>query len=124
MNLNRINSFSIEPEKIDSHYSLSLFSTQTIERLLTDIYSIIKEDKELLQNLLVLREFYYATNSQQEHFKSIIIQPLSGRKRLIKEHNENISIRINDIKMISNRIIKQLEEKYGFENPFKETSSE
>lgn len=102
------------------YYSLVTLDSTVINSLLTDLYTIIGKNKDLITTLFTIRENIKVTNNKTRIFFSQMAVPLSNSRDLVKEHNEFINQKVEVLKPLIEKAIKILEEKFALKNPLLE----
>lgn len=91
------NELNISVEQISSHYSLVKFNLKILETVLSDTYTVLYNEKELIDNLDSLRSNCYVVNNKINLFLSSIMLPLTNKNETVKSHNEFIKTEIPKI---------------------------
>lgn len=102
------------------YYSLVTLDSTIISSLLTDLYTIIGKNKDLVTALFTIRENIKVTNNKTRIFFSQAALPLSNLPQLAKEHNEFINQKAEVLKPLIEKAIRILEEKFALKNPLLE----
>lgn len=116
LNLEQVDSMKIDELSLEKKYSLIDFDNTIINGLLSELYSSISKDKELVKILFKIRERVKMINNKMRIFFSGISLPLSNRKEIVSEHNQYINSQIEILKPHLQDAIKILESRFGIEN--------
>lgn len=112
-------SMIIPEEKIKESYSLVTLDSSVLQTLLVDTYPIIIREEELIRLLITIREKIKVINNKIRIFYSQISLPLTGKKEIVKSHNEYINQNVKGLISLLDRSLKILQERYGLSNPFR-----
>jgi len=96
-------------------YSLQKFNIEIIENVITDIYTILYDNTELIKILNRLRSECKLVNNKINIFWHSVVLPMSNLKQIVKEHNTYINSRLPQIQQLSEvalLLLKKLQVKY------------
>lgn len=88
---------NISEEQIASHYSLVKFNLKILETVLSDTYTILYNETELIGHLNNLRSICQITNNKIDLFLSSVMLPLTNKNETVQSHNEFIKDQIPNI---------------------------
>ena len=88
------NELNISQEQISTHYSLVKFNLKIIETVLSDTYTILYNEHDLIGALDSLRSTCQIANNKIDLFLASVMLPLSNKNETIKSHNEFINDKI------------------------------
>lgn len=108
----------VEKEGQEPTYSLITLDSTIIENLLTELYTILGNDKELIKTLLTIRHTIKILNNKTKIFFSQIALPMSNQATIIKEHNKYINEHADFLLPLIEKALKILEDKFDLKNPF------
>lgn len=98
-------------------FSLQTFNTIALESLLTDLYTLISHNKELMRLLLQIRSLTKIINNKIQLFFSQMALPLTGKEKLVQEHNQFILNNLPNLKHLLTKAMEILEEDFELKNP-------
>lgn len=119
-NIDDLESMKISDDKKDSSHSLITVEMNIIDSLLTDLYTIIGKNTELIRILFTIRHQTKVINNKIKIFYSQVSRPIRDRRGLTKEHNKFIDNKVNLLIPIIKKGIKILETDFNLRNPFEE----
>jgi len=99
--------------QIASHYSLDSFDTQVIESIIADTYSITASAPNLLKLLAQIRQAARVANNTIRIFFGKVQLPLSNMAVQVREHNEFMRPKCENIINLCEGAIKELDRLLG-----------
>lgn len=102
---------------ISEDYSLFTLDSSIITSLLTDLYSIIGKDSELIKHLFTIKQNIQIINTNTRIFHSRISIPIGDVSPIVKEHNEFIIERVDCLIPIVEKAKDILEKRFNLRNP-------
>jgi len=100
-----------------NNYSFLTLDSQVITSLLTDLYTVIGKNKELIILLNTIRVEIRVIDNKVRVFLVQIALPLSNKENIIKNHNEFINSQADFLVPKLRDAIKILERDFGLVNP-------
>lgn len=79
---------NIEPQKIESNYSVVTFDLTVIQSILADTYVLTSSSPQLLEALSNLRFQVSSANNRIDIFFRKVVQPVTGMNEIVRSHNE------------------------------------
>lgn len=116
-NIDLLKQMKIPEEGENPSYSLITLDSIIIENLLTELYTILGNDKELIQLLLSIRNQIKVINNKSKIFFSQVVLPLSNKVSIVKEHNKFINDRADFLVPLLHTALSILESKFDLVNP-------
>lgn len=101
-------------------HSLMTLDSTTINSLLTDLYTVIGRDTELIRILFTIRERIKIINNKIRIFFIQVALPIANKNQLVKEHNEFINQNVDSLIPFIAGAISILEKKFYLKNPLQE----
>ena len=80
--------YLIEEKEVETRYTFVTFETRVIETVLSDTYTIIADEKELLEALTGIRQRARNANNKIHMFLATMPMPLANKQAITRQHNE------------------------------------
>ena len=90
----------------------------TLSSLLTELYSIIGQDDQIILLLLSIRFRFNKINNKMNVFLTQMALPLTDKPKIIFEHNEWINQEIDQVIPLIDECLENLKNKYKLIIPF------
>jgi hypothetical protein len=100
---------NISDERISTHFSLVKFNLKIVETVLSDTYTILYNEIELIGSLDNLRSTCHIVNNKIDLFLSSVMLPMTNKNEIVKSHNEFIKNKIPSVLRDSTDCIGLLE---------------
>jgi Putative DNA-binding domain len=97
--------------------SLLTLDSIVITNLLTDLYTIIGKDHDLVKSLNTIRVNIRIINNKISHFLSQAALPLSNSMEITRHHNEFLNDKAQFLIPIIYKAIQIIEQDFGLKNP-------
>ncbi len=104
-------------QNISKSYSVLTLDSSIITSLLTDLYTIIGKNTELIKCLFIIRRNIQTINTKSRIFHSHISTPRTDLNQLVKEHNEFMNGQIDFLIPINEKAMDILEKRFNLQNP-------
>jgi len=101
-------------------YSLLTIESETLDRLLVDVFSLIHEDALLVKLLINLRTQFRVIGTKQRMFFSQMSLPLSGKDVTTVQHNAWIAEKATSTNPTISLALKLLEDRFKLRNPLED----
>jgi hypothetical protein len=119
-NMEQLRSMKIDDSSKENVHSLMTLDSTIINSLLTDLYTIIGRDTELIRILFTIRQGINIINNKVRIFFMQVALPTMNKNQLVKEHNEIINKNVDYLIPFIARAIGILEKKFSLTNPLQE----
>lgn len=116
-NIEQLNSMKIDDASKENVHSLVNLDSTILNGLLSELYTSISKDNELVRILFTVRERTKIINNKIKIFFSQVALPLSNKAQLVKEHNEFINSQVDTLKPHIQKALNILETKFDLKNP-------
>lgn len=118
-NVEQMDSMKIKDASKENVHSLVNLDSGILNNLLSDLYTSISKNNELIRILFTIREKTKVINNKIKIFFSQIAMPVTNKGQLVKEHNEFINTQVDVLKPHVLRALEILETEFDLENPLK-----
>lgn len=116
-NIEQLNSMKIDNASKEDAHSLVTLDSTILSGLLSELYTSISKDKDLVRILFTVRERTKIINNKIKIFFSQVVLPLSNKTQLVKEHNDFINSQVDVLKPQIQKALNILEDKFDLKNP-------
>jgi len=116
-NIEQLNSMRVDDASKENTHSLVNLDSTILTGLLSELYTSISKDKELIRLLFTIREQTKIINNKIKIFFSEVALPITNKTILVKSHNEFINSRVDSLKPIIARALTILEYRFDLKNP-------
>lgn len=104
------NAFIEDDKDIETLFSLVTFSMTVLETVLSDTYTILAEDQNILGTLTSLRQELRIANNEIQLFFSVAEMPMSNTAQRVRQHNEFMRGKSKRIVDLCDTAIQNLDE--------------
>jgi schlafen family protein len=99
------------------HNTLPLVDTAVLDRVLVDVYSVIQEDRELVQLLLELRGRINAIRVRTTRFLAEVTPPLADTGRAERMYASWLQSNVPGLEASIDRALHVLQDRFDLQNP-------
>ena len=119
-NLEQLKKMIITEADSSDVYSVVTLDSTTINSLLSDLFTIIGKNVRLIQILFTFRAQTRIINNKIQLFYASIALPQTNIKQIIKEHNDFVKGRVEELIPLIVEATNILESAFNLKNPLKE----
>ena len=116
-NIEQLNSMKIDDASKENAHSLVTLDSTIITGLLSELYTSISNNNELVKILLIIRERTKIINNKIKLFFSQVVIPMTNKGEIVKAHNEFINSKVDELKPLIQQALTILETKFDLKNP-------
>jgi len=98
-----------DEDAIEQSYSLVTFDTHVIESVISDTYTIIANETELLRALSGIREHTRIANNKIRMFFSVAMMSFTNKKGMVRKHNEFLHPICDRIESLCEKAMEELD---------------
>jgi hypothetical protein len=117
INLKRIKKFHNE-KGTENLYLIYVLDSQIIMSLLTDLFSIIGKDSDLIFNLMNIRHIIQEMTIENNIFHTQLAFPTTNQSQIVSKHNKSTIESTDSLIPVIQETLRILETKFKIKNPF------
>ena len=119
-NKQQLESMKVPEGSIEGSYSLVSLDSTIIDALLSDVYSMIAKNSNLVKNLMNLRSEIRIINNKIKVFYTQVALPMTNLEQITKQHNEFIIRKVEELDPSIQSALTALESDFNIKNPLSE----
>jgi hypothetical protein len=116
-NKEQLEGMKVPEDSIEGSYSLVSLDSTIIDTLLSDVYSMIAKNSNLVKSLMSLRSENRVINNKIKVFYTQVALPMTNLGQITRKHNEYINGKIEELVPLFQAALANLESDFKIKNP-------